>query len=73
MVVRLPPAVGASRQASRLAGTEGGSLPTRIKLIESENYQIVDDGIIISDEEGIVLTLKEILKGKNENYKVRMN
>ena len=31
---------------------------------------IADDGIIISDEEGIVLTLKEILKGKNENYKV---
>ena len=41
-----------------------------IKLIESENYHIVDDGIIISDEEGIVLTLKEILKGKNKNYKV---
>jgi hypothetical protein len=39
-----------------------------IKLIESEEYQIVDNGIIISDEEGIVLTLKEILRGKNENY-----
>lgn len=42
-----------------------------IKLIESENYLIVNDNeIIISDEEGIVLTLKEILKGKNEKYKV---
>ena len=41
-----------------------------IKLIESEEYLIVDDDIIISDEEGIVLTLKEILKGKHENYKV---
>lgn len=40
-----------------------------IKLIESEEYRITDDGIIISDEEGIVLTLKEILKGKHENYK----
>jgi hypothetical protein len=28
-----------------------------IKLIESEEYIITDDGIIISDEEGIVLTL----------------
>jgi len=42
-----------------------------IKLIESEEYYIVDDGIIISDEEGIVLTLRDILKGKNENYKVK--
>lgn len=40
-----------------------------IKLIESEEYLIVDDDIIISEQEGIVLTLKEILKGKNENYK----
>lgn len=42
-----------------------------IKLIESEDYCIADDGIIISDEEGIVLTLKEILKGKNGNYKIK--
>lgn len=41
-----------------------------IKLIESEEYLIIDDEIIISDEEGIVLTLKEILKGKNKNYTV---
>lgn len=41
-----------------------------IKLIESEEYLITNDGIIISDEDGIVLTLKEILKGKNKNYKV---
>lgn len=42
-----------------------------IKLIESENYYITDDEIIISDEEGIVLTLKAILKGKHGNYKVK--
>lgn len=40
-----------------------------IQLIESEEYLIVDDDIIISEQEGIVLTLREILKGKNENYK----
>ena len=28
-----------------------------IKLIESEEYLIGDDGIIISDQEGIVITL----------------
>lgn len=42
-----------------------------IKLVESEEYLITDDGIIISDEEGIVLTLREILRGKNENYRVK--
>ena len=41
-----------------------------IKLIESEKYTIANGGIVISDEEGIIITLKEILKGKNEDYKV---
>ena len=41
-----------------------------VKLIGSEEYYIVNDGIIISDKDGIVLTLKEILKGKHEKYKV---
>ena len=40
-----------------------------IKLIESEEYLIVDNDIVISDEDGIVLTLKEILKGKHKKYK----
>lgn len=44
-----------------------------IKLIESEEYYITNDDIIISEEEGIILTLREILKGKNENYKVDEN
>lgn len=39
-----------------------------IKLIDSEEYLIVDNDVIISDEDGIVLTLKEILKGKYKNY-----
>jgi len=42
-----------------------------IKLIESEEYYIVDDGIIIGDEEGIILTLRDILKGKNRNYRAK--
>lgn len=39
-----------------------------IKLIESEEYIIFNEGIFISDEDGIVLTLKIILKGKNKRY-----
>ena len=42
-----------------------------IKLIEKEDYLIVDDrGIIVSDEDGIVLTLREILKGEDGTYRV---
>lgn len=41
-----------------------------IKLIESEEYFIVDNDYFISDEDGIVLTLKEILKGKYKKYNV---
>jgi len=41
-----------------------------IKLIESEEYLIVDNDVVVSDEDGIVLTLKEILKGKHKNYRI---